>query len=67
MESIKNYIIFRKMLTYYFYSKTDPKKEVLDKIKAKDLETAIAYFTQRKNLPQDKFFELYGVGIKNLK
>jgi hypothetical protein len=55
------------MLTYYFYNKLDSKKEILDQIKAKDLETAVAYFTQRKNLSKDKFFELYGVGIKNLK
>jgi hypothetical protein len=55
------------MLTYYFYSKFDSTKEIIDQIQAKDLETAVAYFTQRKNLPKDKFFGLYGVGIKNLK
>ena len=55
------------MLKYYFYSKSDSTKEIIDQIQAKDLETAVAYFTQRKNLPKDKFFELYGVGIKNLK
>ncbi len=55
------------MFTYYFYSKLDLKKEIIDQIQAKDLETAVAYFIQRKNLPKDKFFELYGIGIKNLK
>ena len=55
------------MLTYYFYNKSGPQKEILDQIKAKDLETAVAYFTQRKNLSKDQFFKLYGVGIKNLK
>jgi cytidylate kinase len=55
------------MFTYYFYNKLDSKKEIIDQIQAKDLETAVTYFTQRKNLSKDKFFELYGVGIKNLK
>lgn len=55
------------MLTYYFYSKFDPTKEIIDQIQSRDLETAVAYFIQRKNLPKDKFFELYGIGIKNLK
>ena len=55
------------MLTYYFYSKQDSNKEIIDKIQAKDLETAVNYFTNRKNLTKDQFFDIYGVGIKNLK
>jgi len=55
------------MLTYYFYSKQDPNKEIIDKIQAKDLETAVHYFLGRKNLTREKFFDVYGVGIKNLK
>jgi len=55
------------MLTYYFYNKSDSKKEIIDQIQARDLETAVAYFVQRKNISQDQFFKIYGVGIKNLK
>jgi hypothetical protein len=55
------------MLTYYFYNKSDQNKEIIDQIQAKDLETAVAYFTQRKNLSKQQFFEIFGVGIKNLK
>ena len=55
------------MLTYYFYNKSDSKKEIIGQIQAKDLETAVAYFTQRKNLSKQQFFEIFGVGIKNLK
>jgi hypothetical protein len=54
------------MLTYYFYSKSDSKKETIGQIQAGDLDTAMEYFLQRKNLSRKQFFDIYGVGIKNL-
>jgi hypothetical protein len=54
------------MLTYYFYSKSDPKKEVIGQIQSQDLDTAVEYFLQRKNLVRKQFFDIYGIGIKNL-
>jgi hypothetical protein len=55
------------MHTYYFYSKLDPKKEIIDQIQAIDLNTAVDYFIKRKNLSKDQFFEIFGIGIKNIK
>ena len=54
------------MLTYYFYSKSDPKREIIGQIQAKDLDIAVEYFMQRKNLSREQFFDIYGIGIKNL-
>ena len=52
------------MNKYYFYSKSDSKQEIIDQIQAPSLEIAVDYFTKRKNLTQDQFFEIYGIGIK---
>ena len=55
------------MYTYYYYSKSDSTRETIDQIQAKDLDIAIDYFTKRKNLTKDQFFEIFGIGIKNIK
>lgn len=52
------------MNRYHFYSKADPKQEIIDQIQATSLNIAVDYFTKRKNLTQDQFFEMYGIGIK---
>jgi hypothetical protein len=52
------------MNKYHFYSKTDPKQEIIDQIQAPSLDIAVDYFTKRKNLTKEQFFEIYGIGIK---
>ncbi len=49
------------MTTYYFFSKTDKKKESISKTKTDSLIEAIEHFAKVKQLPIDKFLQLYEV------
>jgi hypothetical protein len=51
------------MTKYHFYSKSDPKREMIDQIQAASLDIAIDYFIKRKNLTKEQFFEIYGIGM----
>ncbi len=48
--------------TYYFYSKSDSMREPISFFKTDDIIDAIRYFSSVKNLPMDKFMDIYGVG-----
>lgn len=50
---------------YFFYGKSDTKKEPIGKTEAKTMADAIAYFATVKNLAQDKFMELFAVEAQN--
>jgi hypothetical protein len=51
--------------TYYFYSKADSTYEPIDRIEEEDIVEAIKHFAFKKQLPMDKFMNLYGVGKLN--
>lgn len=48
-------------MTYYFYSKSDPKEEAIFKVSATNITEAINYFNKMKNLSTVDFLELYNV------
>lgn len=48
-------------MTYYYYSKKDTTREKIDKCECEDVFEAIKYFSQKKNLSEDKFKELFEV------
>jgi Holliday junction resolvasome RuvABC DNA-binding subunit len=49
------------MKEYYFYFKSDTKKEALSKTKASSLEDAIELFCETKKMKKDQFSELFSV------
>jgi hypothetical protein len=49
-------------MLYYYYSKNDSCREKIDKIECDSYEEALSYFSQKKNLPEDKFKELFCLG-----
>ena len=49
------------MIKYYFFSKADETKEPISRKKAESLVEAMEYFAKTKNLPLDKFLQLYEV------
>ena len=49
------------MKTFIYYSKTDSKKEILDKTIADRIEIATYRFAQRKKLPVSSFLSLFTV------
>ena len=49
------------MKEYYFYFKSDTKKEALSKTKASSLEDAIELFCEAKKMKKDQFSELFSV------
>ena len=49
------------MKEYYFYFKSDTKKEALSKTKASSLEDAIELFCEAKKMKKDQFSELFNV------
>tara|TARA_B110000503_G_scaffold97893_1_gene146773 strand:- start:3396 stop:3581 length:186 start_codon:yes stop_codon:yes gene_type:complete len=49
--------------TYFYYSKSDSKKEAIDKVKVASKEDAITYFASRKKMEEEVFTNLYNVKI----
>jgi hypothetical protein len=49
------------MKEYYFYFKSDSKKEALSKAKASSLEDAIQLFCETKKMKLSQFNELFNV------
>lgn len=49
-------------MLYYYYSKKDSSRERIDKIECNSYEEALSYFSQKKNLPENKFKELFELG-----
>jgi hypothetical protein len=49
--------------TYFYYSKNDGKKEVMDKVKASSKDDAITYFASRKKVEEEVFTNLYNIEI----
>lgn len=49
--------------TYFYYSKNDSKKEVMDKVKTASKEDAIIYFTGRKKMEEEVFKNLYNIDV----
>lgn len=49
---------------YFYYSKTDPDKEVIDRIVAASYEAALEFFAERKKINQYIFTELYEIESK---
>jgi len=49
------------MKEYYFYFKSDTKKEALSKTKASSLEDAIELFCETKKMKKDQFSDLFSV------
>jgi len=48
-------------MIYYFYSKSDIKKEPIKKLEASNKNKAILYFASMKQLLIDDFLKLYNV------
>jgi hypothetical protein len=46
---------------YFFYARTDPNKEKIDRIVALSLELAIEYFAERKQMDKYAFLKIYEV------
>jgi hypothetical protein len=46
---------------YYYYAKSDSSEEKIDKIIAMDLESAVEYFAERKQLDKYTFLKIYNV------
>jgi hypothetical protein len=49
--------------TYFYYSKSDSKKEVMDKVKTSSKEDAITYFASRKKMEEEVFNNLYNIEV----
>ena len=52
------------MLTYkayFYYSKTDLKKEPIDKVIAMSYESALQYFSERKQMDEHTFLNLFEI------
>jgi hypothetical protein len=49
---------------YFYYAKSDSSKEPIDKIIAMDLESAIEYFAERKQMDKYTFLKIYNVKLK---
>jgi hypothetical protein len=52
-------------MIYYFFSKTDSKKEPISKIECNDYGEALSLFSKIKRLPKKIFLELYEIITKN--
>jgi hypothetical protein len=50
-----------KYKPYFYYAKTDSKKEAIDKILAFDFEGALEYFSDRKKLNKEEFLNIYEI------
>ena len=48
---------------YYYYFKTDPSKEPIDKVIAVDYEDALDYFAERKKMKEEIFMNLYVIEV----
>jgi hypothetical protein len=46
---------------YFYYSKKDVKKEAIDRIIAADYEAALEFFSERKQMNQYTFLEIYEI------
>jgi hypothetical protein len=51
-------------MIYYFYSKSDNKKEPISKIECNNYEEALSLFSKIKRLPKKIFLELYEIITK---
>jgi hypothetical protein len=49
--------------TYFYYSKNDSKKEVMDKVKTSSKNDAVTYFAGRKKMEEEVFNNLYNVEV----
>jgi len=49
---------------YYYYAKSDSSKEKIDGIVAMDLDLAIEYFAERKQMNKYTFLKIYNVESK---
>jgi hypothetical protein len=47
--------------TYFFYSKSDPIKEPIGKLKAHSYDEAFKLFITQKNLEPEQFNEIYEI------
>jgi hypothetical protein len=52
-------------MIYYFFSKTDSKKEPISKIECNNHEEALSLFSKMKRLPKKIFLELYEIITKS--
>ena len=48
-----------KFSPYYYYSKGDPKQEPIDRIIALSYQDALQYFSERKQMDEYTFLNLY--------
>ena len=53
------------MKTYCYYSNSDPKFEIIDKVDVKDYFEALDHFSARKQLSQEIFTKLYTISEIN--
>lgn len=49
------------MKNYYFYSKSDSKREPISYIKVDSKEEAIQFFSKLKNLTKERFLSIFKV------
>jgi hypothetical protein len=49
---------------YFYYARSDSSEESIDKIIAMDLESAIEYFAERKQMDKYTFLKIYNVKSK---
>ena len=49
-------------MLYYYYSKSDSHRESIDKHECDSYEEALSYFSQKKNLNEGQFKELFTIG-----
>ena len=49
--------------TYFYYSKNDNKKEVMDKVKTASENDAVIYFASRKKIEEEVFKNLYNIEV----
>ena len=50
-----------KFNTYFYYSKNDSKKEPIDKVIAMSYEDALQYFSERKQMDEYTFLNLFEI------
>jgi hypothetical protein len=53
-------------MIYYFYSKSDNKKEPISKIECDSYEEALSLFSKIKRLSKKLFLEIYEIIAKNV-
>ena len=51
------------MKSYFYYSKSDTKKEPIDRVSTTDETEALSYFTNRKKMKEEMFMNLYVIEV----